>query len=121
MGIVSMAVVAVMLIGVAAAHPFFGMQGTLSDAEKATLKQTHDAIQTAIENGDYATWKSLMEQQLTEDNFNKIVDANKNRAELKSAMEEAKNSGDYSKVKELMQKYGINGHFGMHEKPKTNQ
>ncbi|MFH2020708.1 MAG: hypothetical protein ABIJ34_04800 [archaeon] len=51
------------IIGIASVSAFGGFWNT----------QDKDAIRTAIQNKDFATWKSLMEAQLTEDNFNQIT------------------------------------------------
>jgi hypothetical protein len=38
------------------------------------FEQDHEAMRTAIENNDFASWKSLMESRITEDNFNQMVE-----------------------------------------------
>ena len=52
----------------------------MSSAQNLQMQQMKNfttAVQTAIKNNDYATWKSLMlsqfENQLTQSNFNKLV------------------------------------------------
>jgi hypothetical protein len=62
------------------------------------------SIQTAIDNNDFATWKSLMESQLTQDNFNKLVDANKKMTQEKTLQGELKQAvadGDTAKAQQL--------------------
>ena len=68
----------------------------------------HEAIQTAIENNDFASWKSLMEARITEDNFNEMVKRHSEmiseRASMQEEMQEfhqAMADGDYDKAKEL--------------------
>jgi len=120
LGIVALAIVAVLGIGMVSAFGFgngFGfMKSDLTDEEKAQFQEQRGIMQKAIENKDYAAWKSLMEQeiakmqaQITEENFNKIVEQNQQMTELRAAMQEAKESGDYSKVQELQTEFGIKG------------
>jgi hypothetical protein len=47
--------------------------GLLGDLFLGTNRTINQEIQSAIKNDDYSTWKSLIESQLTEDNFNMIV------------------------------------------------
>jgi hypothetical protein len=109
MGIFALAIIAVLGVGIAVASPLgkgFGLidNSDLSNAEKTAMQEQMQAIQTAVENEDFATWKSLMESQLTEENFNKIVSANKKMSEAKTIQEELKQAtsdGDTAKVQEL--------------------
>lgn len=58
-------------------------QGNPSVTGPNCTSETHDAIQQAIENGDYNTWKELMNgrgritEAITEDNFAKFAEAYK--------------------------------------------
>lgn len=120
LGIVVLTIVAVLVISMVSAFGFGKgfrfMKSELTDEEKTRLQEQRDAMQKAIENKDYATWKSLMEEeiekmkeQLTEENFNKIVEQHQQMTELRSAMKEAKESGNYTKIQELQEKFGIEG------------
>ncbi|MFA7708087.1 MAG: hypothetical protein WCX73_03995, partial [Candidatus Pacearchaeota archaeon] len=58
----------------------FGFDSDLTDEERIQQQQS---MQTAIEDNDYSTWKSLIEEaiakmqaQITEDNFNELVEQN---------------------------------------------
>jgi hypothetical protein len=109
LGIFALAVIAVLGVGVAVASPLgkgfgFGNDQNLTAAEKTAMQTQMQAIQTAIDNKDFATWKSLMESQLTEDNFNKLVDANQKMTEVKTLQTELKQAvsdGDTAKAQEL--------------------
>ena len=115
------------LLGVSAfvsANPGFG-QGIgfgqdLTDEEKAEIQAKRDAMRNAVESQDYETWKSLMEERvsqlrskITEENFNKIVERHKQRsemrAEMKSLMEDARESRDFSQVKQFIQDNNLEG------------
>lgn len=91
-----------------------GIGQDLTDEEKVDIESHREAVKEAIESQDYDLWKSLMEERiesmkekLTEDNFDKIVERHQQRSEtreeLKSLMEEARESGDFSEVREYIQ------------------
>jgi len=83
LGIVALAIVVLLGIGIISAYGF-GMWGSdLTEEEKAEILEQKEAIKTAIENKDYETWKSLMEDQLTEENFNKLVEKYEKMSEYK--------------------------------------
>lgn len=72
------------------------------------LNGNEKALKEAIANNDYSTWKSLMEAQITEEHFNKLVEMHKKRAEqregneeIMKAVKEARKSGDFEKMKEI--------------------
>lgn len=78
-GVLAFSIIAMLGIGLIAAFPGIGfgkgaMAQELSEEEQAEMQEFHDSIQEAIENNDYETWKSLMESQLTEENFNALVE-----------------------------------------------
>ena len=108
-GIFALAIIAVLGVGVAVASPLgkgfgFGNDQNLTAAEKTAMQQQAQEIQTAIDNKDFATWKSLMESQLTEDNFNKLVNANQKMSQektLQSELKQAVSDGDTAKAQEL--------------------
>ena len=108
-GIFSLAIIAILGVGVAVASPLgkgivFIDNSNLSSAEKTEMQAQMQAIQTAIDKKDFETWKSLMEAQLTEENFNKLVDANAKISEIKTVQEELKQAisdGDSVKEQEL--------------------
>jgi len=121
LGIVALTMVVILGISMISAFGFGKgfMNFNLTDEEKAEMQLQRQSIQTAIVENNYTAWKSLMEEriakmqsQLTEENFNKIVEQNKNMSEFKTAMQEARESGNFSKVKELKAQYGIESGFG---------
>lgn len=122
-GIFSLAMVAVLGVSMVAAHGFcgFGFSQSLTDEQKAEMQAQHQAMQDAISNGDFDSWKSLQEEriakikeQLTEENFNKIVEKHNQMEELRTAMQKARESGDFSEVKALQEEYGMTGFSGGH-------
>jgi len=91
------AVLAVLAFG-SSAMPFLGGQG------KAVDKTFMDSIQKAVADNDFSTWKSLMESQLTQDNFNKMVDNHKKMTQAKDLRDQlkiAQEAGDTTKVADL--------------------
>jgi len=74
LGIIALAIVALFGIGIISAYGFGMWDSNLTEEEKANILEQKEAIKTAIENKDYETWKSLMEDQLTEEDFNKLVE-----------------------------------------------
>lgn len=129
---------------------FFGMNS-----------ETRDTIINAIKSKDYSAWKEAMETQLTEENFNKLVErheAMSERQAQREAMEkavqegdyeawkkasenlsvtqykildendfkilvqlhQAKQDGNYTKVKELSEQLGLPGGFERHGLPDNN-
>lgn len=77
------------------------MRGGMMDAE------THDAVEAALEAGDYDAWKALMgdrgpAQVVTEENFSTFVD-------LHNAME----AGDTAKAEELRAELGLGAGAGL--------
>jgi len=124
-GLIAFGVIALLGVSLVAAGHGFGYKGTLTDEEKAEMKEKHEAIKDAIEDEDYAAWSSLMNEriakmqgQITEENFEKIVAGYQDKTEFREAMQEARETGDYSKIEELKELYGFEGkgfgkgHFG---------
>jgi hypothetical protein len=108
LGVVALTMIAVLGVSLVVAFPAgngFGLGKTTMSAEEQTAMQAQmQAVQTAVENGDFATWKSLMEAQLTEESFNKLVEANKEMSEMKTLQDEltqAVEDGDTAKAAEL--------------------
>ena len=95
-GIFDFAAIAILSLGMVSAMGFGnGMfNQNLTEDEKAELDAQREAMQEAIQNGDYPTWKSLMEDrieqmknQITEENFNQLV-------ERHQEMEQARANGE---------------------------
>ena len=118
------AVVAILGLSLANAFPFGNgfMKQDMSEDERAQFEEQRQSMHDAIQNKDYASWKALMEEQiakmqadLTEENFNKFVEMEQKQEGLRTAMEEARESGDFSRVQELREESGMKGMGrGMH-------
>lgn len=94
------------LLAIGTAMAFRGNFGTGQGFDSDKMEQ----IQTAIENGDYATWKQLHENNLTEENFNaireKMQERTQARKEIQAKMQEiqtAIENQDYAAWKQLME------------------
>ena len=69
----------------------------------------NEAAREALEAGDYNAWKEAVSSQLTEENFNKIVEmheANAERFELRAQIRQAVEDGDFEKAQELRAELG---------------
>ena len=76
-GVLVFSIIALLGVSLVAAFPFGfgkGMNQNLTEEEQAEAQAFNDALQQAIEDDDYDTWKELMESQLTEENFNSLVE-----------------------------------------------
>ena len=124
--IIALVIVAVFTASIVSAFGFgkIFMATGITEAQKTEFQAQRLAMETAIQNKDYGSWKSLMQQrisemesQITQENFNKIVDMHNKMTQLRDAMQEAKETGDYTKVQELKTQLGIEGkgfmgHYG---------
>jgi peptidoglycan hydrolase-like amidase len=111
LGIVALSFVAILGIGMVSAFGFGNgfMNQDMTEEEKAEMQEQHETMQNAIANGDYETWAELKRSQITEERFNEIQTRHQERAEFRTAMQEARESGDFSKIKELQEEYGFEG------------
>jgi len=133
-GVLAFSLIALLGVSLIAAFPFgFGkeMNKDLTEEEQAEAQAFHDSLQQAIEDKDFEAWKSLMESQLTEENFNALVEREKTMSEereanegLREQIQEAMQSGDYETAEELREQLGKKGmgfergnHFGMRGEP----
>ena len=125
LGIVALAMVAVLGISMVSAHGFGMWNSDLTEEEKAEMQEQREAMKTSIESGDYESWETLMnekvnqmQKRINEDTFNQMQEKHANMAQIKEAVEEAKETGDWSEVEALKNEIGIEGkkfgkdHFG---------
>ena len=86
-----------------------GLMGQeLSEEEVAEMQAFRDSMQQTIEDNDFAAWKSLMESQLTQERFDKLVERHSEKAEMRDLheqMQEAWDNEDYETVKELREEF----------------
>jgi hypothetical protein len=100
---VSFALIALLGIGLVAAFPGFG-NVDFTDGEVQEKIEFRKAVRDAIEDEDYGTWKSLMESQLTQENFEMLVERHNGlsaNAEVMEQMRQAIEDGDYETAQEL--------------------
>lgn len=115
-GVLVFSIIALLGVSLVAAFPFGfgkGMNADLTEEEQEEAQAFHDALQQAIEDGDFEEWKSLMESQLTEENFNLIVQRHQNmeenRAEneqIRNQIQDAMQAGDYETAQQLREQMG---------------
>lgn len=118
LGMIALAMVALLGVSMISAMEGKGfMKAGLTDEQKANIKEKREAIRNALESNDYTAWKSLAEERiakenlqqfdLSEEHFNKAVEQYNKMSELRDAVKEARETGDYSKVKELQKELGL--------------
>ena len=106
-GLAAFATLALLLVGGVSAFGFgkgLGSAVGLSDEERSTFDEFHDAVQTAIEHEDYATWRDLMESQLTQEHFELLIEHHAQMQEMQTLREEmrqAREDGDAERFEEL--------------------
>ena len=111
-GILAVAIIAIVGTGLVSAFNFGGkgmMNQDLRDEEIAEMGQHREAVQKAIEDKDYETWKSLMESQLTQENFNIMVERHGQMSEMRELRQELRQAiedGDTEKVEGLKDQIG---------------
>ena len=116
LGIFAFSMIAILGISLVAAGSFNkGFMSSISEEDRAEMKESMEAIRSAIESGDYDSWKALMEdriakmqEQITEENFQLIVERHEEHSEIREAMIDAKESGDYETLQELKAEHGWN-------------
>jgi len=96
LGIVALAMVALLGVGMVSA---FGFGNGISEEDI-------EALNNAMESGDYEAWKEIKMSQISEERFEEARARHQERAEFRTAMQEARESGDYSRVQELKAEFG---------------
>ena len=116
--VISLLALGILGIGFVAAFPmgFGGFNQGLTAEEMQTMKEEQQQMMDAIENGDYETWKTLMENridemkaELTEENFNQLVERHSqmNEArEIRQQIREAWENDDFETVEQLQAQLG---------------
>lgn len=104
LGIVALAMVAILGIGMISA---FGFGSGISEEDKVELKN-------AMESGDYESWKEIKMSQISEEKFEEARARHQERVEFRMAIQEARESGNYSKMQDLKADFGKGK--GMHNK-----
>jgi len=117
-GVLAFSIIALLGVSLVAAFPFGfgkGMNQDLTEEEQLEAQAFHDELQKAIEAKDFATWKTLMQSQLTEENFNFLVERHQNMEynqgeyqQLREQVQEAMQSGNYENAQELREQMGKN-------------
>ena len=132
-GILAFSIIAILGVGLIAAFPFgnLNFNKDLTEEEQAEAQAFHDSLQKAIEDGNFDEWKLLMESQLTEENFNFLVERHQemeeNRAEdnqIRNQIHVAMQAGNYEEAAQLREQRGKNTmgfergkNFGMRGEP----
>ena|SRR3989344_7287014 len=114
---ISLAIIALLGIGLVSAFQFGNGSGFglgLTDEQKEEMQAHRDSVREAVENNDYSAWQalmqerfSLMQQNINEDTFARLQEKHAEREEFRLAMQEARESGDFEKMQELKEQYGV--------------
>jgi hypothetical protein len=117
-GVLAFSIIAILGIGLIAAFPLGfskGMNTGLTEEEQEEAQAFHNSLKKAIEDKDFAVWRELMLSQLTEENFNSLVERHKQMEEnmgqnqqLREQVQEAMQSGDYETAQQLREQMGKN-------------
>lgn len=81
LGILALTIVSILGFSLVSAHGFRMWYLEITDEEKMAMREHMESMQMAMSEGDYETWKSLMQDkiskmkgQLTEKDFNAMSD-----------------------------------------------
>ncbi len=96
LGIVALTMVALLGVGMVSA---FGFGNGIFEEDK-------EALENAMELGDYETWEEIKMSQISEERFNEIQERHAEKAEFREAMQEARESGDRETMQELKAEFG---------------
>jgi len=113
---ITFGLIAMLGIGFAAAHQGgfgFAKSSDITDEDKAEWQAHREDIKEAIENNDYEAWKTLMESELTEEKFSKIVERHAGMQEKYDQMlelKEAIKNGDTKTIEQLKEQFSEYGH-----------
>lgn len=112
-GIFVLTIVGILGVSMVSAFGWGFVNDELTSEEREAMQ---NEMQTAIENQDFASWKSLMEKRialmqasLTEENFANIIERHEGMSEMRELMQEAREIGDFSEVEAFREEMGING------------
>ena len=120
LGVGALAMIAILGFSFVAAGGFgmgkgfgYGMSD-LTDEERAAVEAQKEAMQGAIESGDYAAWEGMMEDRLAgmedsinEETFAQIQERHASMKRMRDAMQKAKETGDFSEVEALREDLGM--------------
>jgi len=90
-GVFVVAAFAVLAIGGVAAFGF-GNGFMAGNSDSTEMQAFHEKVQTAVENNDFVAWKSLMESQLTQDNFNQMVEMHDQMQEMQDLRQQLRDA-----------------------------
>jgi anti-sigma28 factor (negative regulator of flagellin synthesis) len=90
---------AILVLAISAVSAFGNFGSKMSDEDRESLK-------TAVESGDYDSWATIKKAQISEAKFNEQRTRHQERAEFRALMQEARESGDYSRIQELKAEFG---------------
>ncbi len=93
--------------------------GFMWGEDREAMQANQESMRTAVENNDYSAWETamrerirVMEEQITEENFEAVKARHAEREEFRTQMENAKATGDTETMQQLKEQYGISGKIG---------
>lgn len=102
-----------LIVGLVASTGVVSALGFGSMEKNPELQEHRQEIVQAIEDNDFDTWKSAIEDSLTEEHFEMLVERHENFAEHKDmrfATRDAIMDGDYDAYLEAVEELGVTEH-----------
>jgi hypothetical protein len=97
LGVVALLMVS--LLGVGMVSAFGNFKNRISEEDKI-------ALENAMDSGDYEAWASIKRAQISDEKFEEARARHQERAEFRTAMQEARESGDRVLMEELKAEFG---------------
>ncbi len=117
LGIMALGVIALLGAGLVAAFPMMGGNWDVSEEDRESNQLFMEQVQEAIEEEDFAEWQTLMQSQITLENFNEHVERHVNMEELRAqkeqCLEDPENCPNHEEGE--MQERTFNGQGQMHQ------
>ena len=123
-GILAFSIVAILGVSFVTAFPNFGFNGSknrgnVTEDKIAEMQSFQNSVRDAIKNDDFESWKSLMESQLTQENFDSLVErynqtnlTRESDKEIMNQIQDAVNAGDFELVQQLRE--NLSSHRPLH-------
>jgi hypothetical protein len=88
LGIMALGVIALLGIGLVSAFPMMGGNWDITSEDKEDQEDFMNQIRESIEAENFAEWQTLMQSQITLENFNEHVERHSEREELREQKEQ---------------------------------
>ena len=116
-------ILGLLIIGLVASTGVVSANGFGPRSENPEADEQMEEIIQAVEDNDFEAWKSAIEDSLTEENFEMLVERHENRVEhrdLRFATRDAVMDGDYDAYLEAVEDLGVSEDLIMSEEDFNN-